>query len=44
MKDNKTILNELKTKQPNLLDYLKYCRFIMNFPCAYNECKDCPLD
>lgn len=44
MKDNKTILNELKTKQPNLLDYLKYRRFIMNFPCAYNECKDCPLD
>lgn len=44
MKDNKTIPNELKTKQPNLFDYLKYRKFITGFPCNYNECKNCPLD
>ena len=44
MKDDVIILNELKTKQVNLFNYLKYRRYIMDFPCANNECKDCPLD
>lgn len=44
MKDDVIILNELKTKQVNLFNYLKYRRYIRGFPCAYNECKDCPLD
>ena len=44
MKDDVIILNELKTKQPNLLEYLKYRKFIISSSCAYNECTDCPLD
>lgn len=44
MKDDVVILNELKTKQPNLFKYLKYRKYIMDFSCTYNECKDCPLD
>lgn len=44
MKDNKIILNKLKTKQPNLFDYFKYRKFIMSFPCHCNKCSDCSLD
>lgn len=44
MKDDVIILNELKTKQVNLFNYLKYRRYIRGFPCDNNECKDCPLD